>query len=76
MKRKVKINREIRTEESDEYFRKILGGSECRIKRELKNQERKKVIGEEKEEEKEEEKKEENISREEMQKVIKKLKKK
>lgn len=65
-KRKVKINREIRTEESDEYFRKILGGLECRIKLELRSQGREKMIGEEKEEEKKEEKKEENISREEM----------
>lgn len=72
---KVKINREIRTEESDEYFRKILEGSECRIKLKLRNQGREKVTGEEKEEEKKKEKKKENINREEMEKVIKKLKK-
>lgn len=74
-KRKVKINREIRTEESDEYFRKILGGSKCKIKLELRNQGREKVTGGEKEEEKKKEKKKENINREEMKKVIKKLKK-
>lgn len=52
--RKVEINREIRTKETDEYFRKILGGSECRVKLELRNQGRGKVgEGEEKEEEEE-----------------------
>lgn len=41
----------------------------------MRNQGREKVTREEKEEEKEEEKKKENINREEMEKVIKKLKK-
>lgn len=65
-KRKIEINGEIRTEEWEEYFRKILGKSESEIKLELGDQGRGKEKGEGKERE---------LSWKEMERVIRKLKK-
>lgn len=69
--KRVEINREIRMEEWDKYFRELLGGSEERVKLELG------VWGKEREEEREGEREGEGkeISWEEVERIIKKLKK-
>jgi len=66
-RRKVKVNKEIGMEEWDSYFRRMLGGSEFRVRREIKRTgEKEGVEGEEGEEE---------IKFEEVDRAIRKLKK-
>lgn len=71
-KRKVEINKEIRTEKWEEYFRKILKRSESKVKLVLKDQERGK---EEEREEKEEGKRRRDKRRDAKVRKLKKRKK-